>query len=116
MGVGHSHHHAQNGHLSNYISLVDGYVYDIDAAAYCRSSDPHELILQRSKTYMKDYAQLIKAAGSYTAKSWEEAYMSFSGGEGRDACMPRDPKVRPQPLTLAISHIPPPHLTMTLAI
>jgi len=88
IGVGHQHHHQ----TLSLLPLVDGYALDIDRGSYCRLTDSASLTQQAAKTYMKDYPAIIAAArAGYSAKSWWDKYKSFSGGEGRDSCWPRDP-------------------------
>ena len=52
-----------------------------------RTTDPHLLYFQHTRTYMKDYPALIAAIKQgYSLRSWWDAYKGFNGGEGRDGC------------------------------
>ena len=68
------------------VSLVDGYGFDLLRGEYCRVLDPEVLRHQREFTYMRDYATLIRAGGTYSQTKWDLAYRNFSGGEGRAPC------------------------------
>lgn len=68
------------------VSLADGYGYDVEESTFCRFTDTVQLNEQRTKTYMKEYPELMQRMAGYTASEWEALYQHWDGGEGRTPC------------------------------
>ena len=70
----------------NFISLTDGFAFDIANSTYCRLTDVRQLKGQREKTYMKEYPMAIAIANQYSQSEWETRYKQLGSGDGRLPC------------------------------
>lgn len=70
----------------NFISLTDGYAFDLVNQTYCKITDPTLLLEQRQKTYMKEYPEAIAIANDFSAEEWETRYKATGTGDGRLPC------------------------------
>lgn len=68
------------------VSLTDGYGYDVEERTFCRLTDQVQINEQRTKTYMKEYPELIRTLDEYSDSEWEDMYRHWDGGEGRSPC------------------------------
>ena len=57
----------------NFISLTDGFAFDLVNQTYCKITDPALLLGQRQKTYMKEYSEAIAIANEYSTAEVSQA-------------------------------------------
>lgn len=70
----------------NFVSLTDGFAFDLVNQTYCKLTDPVHLKAQREKTYMREYPEVIEIANQYSQDEWDTRYKQLGAGDGRLPC------------------------------